>query len=197
MRASTWCGQFLSKFLPQYDQVFPRIAREVPVCQFLFIDPSAGGGIVSQHLRARLERAFAQHGLNSADHCVFSPRMSTTRFSASLSHSNVFLDSIGWSGCNTTLESLGHDLPIVTMDYPLMRARHSLAILRQMGIDETIAASVDEYVQIAVRLAHDTAWRDAIRSKIATRKQSLFRDRAPIVALEDFLAHAARSPRAG
>jgi predicted O-linked N-acetylglucosamine transferase (SPINDLY family) len=32
-----WCGQSLSKYLPQYDAVFPRIARKLGDCQFIFI----------------------------------------------------------------------------------------------------------------------------------------------------------------
>lgn len=35
----------------------------------------------------------------------------------------------------------------------MMRGRHSLAILRLMGIADTVAGSADEYVEIAVRLA--------------------------------------------
>ena len=37
-----WCGQSLFKYLPQFDQVFPRIAREVGDCQFVFIQLSNG-----------------------------------------------------------------------------------------------------------------------------------------------------------
>ena len=32
-----WCAQSLFKYLPQYDEVFPRIAREAGDCQFVFI----------------------------------------------------------------------------------------------------------------------------------------------------------------
>ena len=122
--------------------------------------------------------------------------MSPARFSAALSLSDVFLDSIGWSGCNTTLESTAHDLPIVTLPTPLMRGRHTLAILRQMGITETIADTVDDYIEIAVRLAHDTAWRDWIGASIAERKHRLFRDHSTVRALESFLQLAARTPPA-
>ena len=46
-----------------------------------------------------------------------------------------------WSGGNTTLEGLQHDLPIITIAVPLMRGRHTTGILREMGIEETIAGS--------------------------------------------------------
>ena len=37
-----WCGQSLYKYLPRFDQVFPRIAREVRDCQFVFIKYEPG-----------------------------------------------------------------------------------------------------------------------------------------------------------
>ena len=67
-----WCGQSLFKYLPQYDEVFPRIARRCSDCQFVFIAPS-GRSVVTDLFRARLERAFAAAGLKAADHCVFLP----------------------------------------------------------------------------------------------------------------------------
>ena len=105
---------------------------------------------------------------------------------------DIFLDSIGWSGCNSTLESLSYNLPIVTMQGSLMRGRHSTAILRKMGITETVANNVDEFITIAARLANHSEARDALSRKIASNKHCLFRDRKCIEALEDFLDHAAR-----
>ena len=38
-----------------------------------------------------------------------------------------------------------------------MRGRHSAAILRMMGVTETVATTIDEYVAIAARLGQDFA----------------------------------------
>jgi hypothetical protein len=51
----------------------------------------------------------------------------------------VGVGDIGWTGCKSSLESLPFDLPIVTLTGPLMRGRHSTAILGLMGVTETIA----------------------------------------------------------
>jgi glycosyl transferase family 41 len=123
--------------------------------------------------------------------------MSQDRFVAAMGQCDVFLDSIGWSGCNSTLESLAHNLPIVTMPGPLMRARHSLAILAMMGLTGTIASSTDDYIAIAARLGLDVAWRDTLREATARSKHRLYRDGSSIAALEDFLDRVARQgPRA-
>jgi len=188
-----WCAQSLPKYLPQYDQVFPRIAREARDCQFTFIE-FPGGAQITGLFRERLERAFAAFGLKAADHCVFLPRLKPQEFVAAIGACDAVLDSIGWSGCNSVLESLVHDLPIVTMTGPLMRGRHATAILTMMDVQDTVTASVDGYVAAAVRIARDAGWRSALRSKIARNKHRLYRDSACIAALEDFLAAQVRGP---
>ena len=70
---------------------------------------------------------------------MFLDRLSQSKFVAAAGLADVFLDSIGWSGCNSALESLTHDLPIVTLAGPMMRGRHSAAILEMLGVPETIA----------------------------------------------------------
>jgi predicted O-linked N-acetylglucosamine transferase (SPINDLY family) len=102
------------------------------------------------------------------------------------------LDSIGWSGCNSTLESLAHNRPIVTFAGELMRGRHTAAILQMMGLGETTARTVDDYVAIAVRLGRSAAERAAVSARIAAGKHRVYGDRACIAALEAFLDDAAR-----
>ena len=186
-----WCGQSLSKYLPQFDQVFPRIAREVGDCQFAFIQHRVGE-CVTGLFRKRIEQAFAAFGLRAADHCAISPRLDAHRFAAAIGVCDIVLDSIGWSGCNSTLESLQFDLPIVIMTGPLMRGRHTTAIFKMMGVEETITKTIDDYVSTAVRLVRDISWRMAIRHKISQNKHRLFRDTACVSALEEFLNQAAR-----
>lgn len=107
------------------------------------------------------------------------------------------LDSIGWSGCNSTLESLQHNLPIVTMTGSLMRGRHTAAILKMMGVTETIASTIDEYVSTAIHLARDVPRRMAVKNKISENKHRVYRDTTCISALEDFLIRTTRGESGG
>ena len=186
-----WSAQSLYKYLPQYDEVFARIALAVGDCQFVFLR-HFGAPRVTSIVRARLEHAFAAVGLRADDHCVFLDRMSQSKFVAAAGLSDMFLDSVGWSGCNSALESLARALPVVTLEGPTMRGRHCAAILRMLGVTDTIAKTVDDYVAIAVRLATDPQAREAISSRMAENKQRLYRDRAPVTALENFLETAVR-----
>jgi predicted O-linked N-acetylglucosamine transferase (SPINDLY family) len=185
-----WCGQSLYKYLPQYDEVFPRIAREVENSRFIFIE-FADGRYVTELFRKRLDSAFARFGLKASDYIVVLPRMRQDQFIAATGESDIGLDSCEWSGGNTTLESLVHDLPIVTMPGALMRGRHTTAILRMMRVTDTITATVDDYVSTAIRLAHDPSWRVSLRERIAQSKYRLYKDKSCISALEDFLFRVA------
>ena len=186
-----WCGQSLYKYLPQFDEIYPRIAQRVGDCQFVFIQYGKGTYLDEQFLE-RLDKAFASFGLTAADHCVLLPRLDEQRFVAAIGQCDIVLDSIGWSGCNTTLEGLHHDLPVVTMTAPLMRGRHTTAILEMMGVHETIAKTVDDYVSIAIRLARDLPWRMDVKAKVAASKHRIYRDAACVSALQDFLDRVAR-----
>ncbi len=100
-----WCGQSLYKYLPRHDEIFPRIAAAAGDTQFVFIEH--GSRFVTALFRMRLEQAFAALGLRATDHCVLLPRMDIQRFLAVMGVCDVFLDSLGWSGFNTAMESSG------------------------------------------------------------------------------------------
>lgn len=186
-----WCAQSLPKYLPQFDDVFARIAAEVPNSQFAFIE-FGGGGDVTKLFKARLARSFAAIGLKAEDHCVFLPRLAPDRFMAAIGQCDVVLNSIGWSGCNSILESLFHDLPVVAFEGEWMRGRHAAAILEMMQIEGTTARSLKEYVSIASALGRDEVWPSQMSARIAANKRRVYRDADCIERLEAFFEAAVR-----
>ncbi len=188
-----WSGQALYKYLPQYDAVFPRIAAAVGACQFVFIG-FAKSAEVTAAFRKRLGHAFAVAGLDPEQYCVFLPPMSRQRFVAAAALADVVLDTPGWSGGKSTLDCLAGDPAIVTLPGRFMRGRHTAAILRRIGGEATIAASLDEYVDIAVRLGRDPGWRTQQRLAVAQGKSRAFADMEYIRALETFLVAAVTPP---
>jgi protein O-GlcNAc transferase len=186
-----FCAQSLFKYLPQYDGVFARIAREADNCQFAFIQGKSVH--LNNQFRNRLLKAFAREGLRGEDHVVLLPHLDPERYHAMNRLADIFLDSIGWSGCNSTMEAIACDLPIVTMPGKFMRGRHSLAILNMMGVEETIAANVEEYISLAVKLALDVPRRQEVAAKIAANKHKIYGDLSCIAGLEEFLETAVRS----
>jgi protein O-GlcNAc transferase len=176
----------LFKHLPQYDGVFPSIAKSNPNSQFVFIENEAVSAEAAHDFKIRLADAFRQHALEPNEYIHFVPHQGLQEFIGLLTLSDVYLDCIGWSGGMTTLEALGCMLPIVTMPGQFMRGRHAYGCLKRIGVGETVAEGIEDYVNVAVRLGLDKAWRKAVISKQAANLDSLYDDRDCIVELEKF-----------
>lgn len=185
------CCQNLCKYLPQYDEVYARIAKQVRDCQFIFLSFKRSESI-TEEFRLRIKHVFHQFNINADDYLIFLPVLDTAHYLALNRLSDVYLDSIEWSGCNSTLEAISCNLPIVTFPGKLMRGRHSSAILTMMGLKETTASDLNGYIELAVRLGLDTEWRKQISAKVAARKHLVYRDKTCIAGLEDFLETAVK-----
>jgi predicted O-linked N-acetylglucosamine transferase (SPINDLY family) len=179
-----WVGHQAATFLPQHDDIYARIAERVPDSQMVFIETRGASAISA--FRERMERAFSARGLSFSSRSVILPPLQPPEFAAVTRLMDVGLDTIGWSGCNTTLETLMYDVPVVTLPGRRTRTRHAFAFLTMMGVTETIAKSSDDFVEIAVRLGNDSIWRRTISEKIASTKARCYRDRECITALEEF-----------
>lgn len=179
------CCQNLFKYLPQYDCIFPKIALNAPHARFVFIECAVSE--ITQRFQVRLDLIFKNHGMTATNHVSFVPPLGAAAYKALNASADIYLDSIGWSGGNTTLESLPFNVPIVTFPGAFMRGRHTYAILKMMGVEDTIATSVDDYVSIAVRLANDRQWREDVSARVLRNKHRVYKDRECIEGLEKFL----------
>lgn len=177
--------QSLYKYLPQYDYIFAEIAQCVSQAQFVFL-ASPTGDYITAKFQQRLHRAFANYGLDSQKYCVILPRLSAADYANLNLLSDVFLDTIGWSGGNTTLEAIACNLPIVTLPSEFMRGRHAYAMLQVLEVLDTIAKNEMEYVEIAVRLGINSQWRQEIVQRMSDRHDALYGDQASVQALEVF-----------
>jgi len=176
------CVQSLFKYLPRYDFVFSEIAKSVPSAQFVFVARPDGLGA---KLLQRLKKAFEKEGLDADRHFIMLPYLSHANFLGLCRSSDVFLDSIGFTGCVTVLDALEHSLPVVTVRGAYMRGRQSSAMLNILELQELIAEDANDYVQKVVKLANDAEYRRSIRERIAMHKHKLYRNDAVIKALED------------
>jgi len=183
------CCQTLYKYLPRYDEVFPRIAQQAGDCQFLFSSLPEINSIIEQ-FKARIFRKFKEFNLDANNYVVFLPVLDKVKYKQLNRLCDVFLDPIGWSGCTSTLEAIDCNLPVVASPGSLMRGRESAAILTMMGVMETIVNSLDDYVSLAVNLAKDSEWRNKISYKIENNKHIIYKDITCITALEDFFEKA-------
>ena len=60
-------------------------------------------------------------------------------------------------------------------------------MVKILDIEETIASSKKEYIEIAVKLASDINFRNSIVNKMKKHKNKLFNDDKPVRFLEDVI----------
>lgn len=175
--------QTLFKYLPQHDYIFPSIASRVQLAKFAFVEYKQA---ITDKFKQRLKKAFAEFGLNSEDFCLFLPRVDFEEYLNRNAVSDIYLDTLGFSGGNTALQAVVCNLPIVTHPGEFMRGRLAYGILKMLGVEDTIAYSEREYIEIAVRLAEEPDWRRSIVEKIKANQDRIFEDKSCVEALEQF-----------
>jgi protein O-GlcNAc transferase len=176
--------QALFKYLPQYDYIVARIAQQVPQSQFVFI--SSPSALVTQQFQERLQTTFAAFDLNSNNYCVFLPRLSESDYLNVNLLSDIFLDSLGWSGGVTTLKAIACNLPIVTCPRELMRSRHSSGILKALELSDLVVEAEEQYIELAVSLGQNTNRRHDMLDCMLISIQKLYQDKTCVKALESF-----------
>jgi protein O-GlcNAc transferase len=105
------------------------------------------------------------------------------------------LDTVHWSGGNTSLDALASGLPVVTRPGALMRSRQSRAMLEIVGAPELVAPDFEGQVATAVRVGRDPEARRALAGRILENRGALFGRDEPIRALEAFLERVVAETR--
>ena len=147
------CQQSI-KFDPADDALLVQIAKRVGSCEFWLVIPEKLGWTAVK-LRDRLARAFRAGGLDPADYLRLTPWLPSGQFLGFLDAMDISLDSPAFSGYTTAWQAVHRGLPIVTLAGRYLRQRLASGVLRQIGMEDQIARSSEEYVDLATNLAHE------------------------------------------
>jgi predicted O-linked N-acetylglucosamine transferase (SPINDLY family) len=176
--------QSIFKYLPQHDDLFVHIARQIPNALFVFI--SNQSAFATERFRHRLRAAFSAYDLEADHFCHFVPQLNFSDFLSLNMAADVLLDTLEWSGGKTTLEALSCGVPVVTCPGRFMRGRHAYAMLKTVGVPETIGSDKAGYIRIAVRLARDPSFYADVKSKLKRGCHKLYDDQEFMSRLEIF-----------
>lgn len=182
------CPQTLFKFHPDFDAILASILEADPDGMLVLIEakvPTWGS-----MLRERLSPTM---GTRFMDRVRFLPQQGTPEFLALIACADVMLDTVHFNGMNTSLEAFAVGTPVVTWPRAFQRGRHTAGMYRRMGMAELVADSADGYVERAVRLGRDRAWRARMRSEILARCGVLYRDTSVVRQFENFFIDALAS----
>jgi protein O-GlcNAc transferase len=179
------CPQSLFKIHPDNDAIyFDIMARDEKAVLLFFQSDHAA---ITKAFADRLMKGMADRGLVPRNQIKFLPRMDAASFRGVLSLANVVLDTLHWSGGNTSLDALSVSAPIVTLPGEFMRGRQTAAMLRAMNASELIANDHAAYVDNAIALASDNVMRENLRQKLIANRGAIFDCTEPVKKLAEHL----------
>jgi protein O-GlcNAc transferase len=187
------CPQSLFKLHPAMDAIFARLLATDPEGVLLFFQSPARA--LTEQFAARVQRALAAAGVPARGQLKFLPRVAAADFRRIVSVADVVLDTIHWSGGNTSLDVLAAGTPVVALPGRFMRGRQTAAMLRMAGLESLVADDADDYVSLAIELARDRDRNQHVREAIAAGRGALFGQREPIAALAEALLQAGAGER--
>ncbi|TWB46141.1 tetratricopeptide repeat protein [Nitrospirillum pindoramense] len=109
-------------------------------------------GLDEAPVQARILEQFRAGGIDAA-RLDFLGATTQAEHVACMQRVDIALDPFPFAGSTTTLESLWMCLPVVTLTGQTFSGRHSTCFLSVLGLTSLMATTVQEYVDIAVRLA--------------------------------------------
>ncbi len=177
-----FCAQNLFKIHPELDRPFAEILARDPKGRLLLLHGS------DPHWAELLMQRWRPAMGEALDRVIVLPRQSHADYMNLLALSDVSLDSLPFSGGNTTYQALAMGTPVVTLPGRFLRGRLSLAIYAKAGIMDLVAKDAGDYVELALRAANDRAWRAGIMARIEAASGVIFDDREYLMDVERFLA---------
>ena len=167
------------KLLPDNDLRMVALAHAAPTAQFILFDSQFGG--VNDAIRTRLETTFDAHDVNPA-RLHWQPMTDRARFLQMAQACDVALDSLAFSGGNTTLDALIMGLPLVSSPGEFMRGRQSSAMLAALGLEHCVV-SADAIAETAANFLLHREARKAFSAVLSERLDDYLLDDAPLKAL--------------
>jgi len=153
-----------AKITPQVVEVWAQVFKRLPQARLVL----KYRGMDDASVTGRLADLFAGCGIDPArlEFLGFSAHSETL---AQYRRVDVALDSFPYNGGLTTCEALWMGVPVVTCPGETFASRHSLSHLSNVGLTETVAGSLEEYVELAVSLAGDLSRLAALRAGLRDR----------------------------
>lgn len=161
----TFCSfNNLAKVSSKSIGLWSEILKRVPQSRLLMKTPSFD----DHNVVKRYQQLFELHGI-ACERLHFEGQSPPREMIGRYSGVDIQLDTFPYSGGLTTLESLWMGVPVVTLPGQLFSSRHSLTHLMNVGLGECVAATPDEFITIACRLAGDLERLSELRAGLRKR----------------------------
>lgn len=176
------CVQNVKKVHPDFDEIIEGILEKDPKGVVAFLGDKHD--IITKSLAERIKSKCGMH----ADRIIILDRQEKEGYFNILNLAEVVLDTLYYNGgANTNADAFALNKPVVTMPVDFHRGRYTAAAYQQMGIKGLIAGSIEEYIDLAVRVATDLTFHEKVTKSIEENKCKFFEDQEAVAELESFM----------
>ena len=166
------CPQSLWKIHPDNDRLFAQILAANPRAMLVFFGGWHPAPI--DRFMQRLKLTLDASGIPIRERTRVLPQVGHDDYLRINMLCDAMIDTLHWSGGNSSLDALASSLPVVTLPGAFMRGRQSAGMLSLLGVPELIAADHAGYLAITARLCADETWRRELRARIDAAQARLF-----------------------
>ena len=101
---------------------------------------------------------------------VFMPKLPHDEYLARYRHADLFLDTAPYNAHTTASDAIWAGCPVLTVAGETFASRVAASLAMHLGMPELVAADERAFVETAVRVGRDRAFRDALHAKLAERR---------------------------
>lgn len=131
-------------------RMWAEIMKRVPESRLTF---KYGDRFESEWLCERMRSVFATAGVDPARLTLLPMMKTVVEHLQAIGNVDIALDTFPYQGTHTTLETLTMSVPVITLCGETYVRRASSALMMRLGLNDLVAHSPDEYVNLAVELA--------------------------------------------
>ena len=171
-----------AKLTPRFWGTVAAILHRVPSARLLIHQNSRDIESTASPSRQSQLSSLSQRGIDPARISFAGIRDHAAHFDV-VATSDVALDTFPYSGTTTTGDCLWMGVPVITLTCQTHAGRVGYSMLSRLGLEQWAASTEEEYVNLAVRLASDTARLANIRSHLRDRMRvSVLTDARAVMA---------------
>lgn len=153
-----------SKLSPTTIRIWSKVLHAIPNSRLLLKSKDTKLILTQSNIKT----AFRIHNIDEERIFFADTDISRSDHLSAYNNIDIALDPIPYNGTTTTCEALWMGVPVLTLVGKMHRQRVSYSILKNIGVEDTIAYSEDEFVEIARYLANNISQLTELRHKVST-----------------------------
>ena len=179
------CPQSTNKIHPDFIDAIESILTRVAHIHLVFLKGRKKKW--TEMLQLRLKNTVSSHVYGRIH---FVSRMSNMHFLQLISDADVMLHPFPFGGSKTSADGIAVGTPVVVLKTQYLRGRMAYSFFATMKYEETVATTIDDYVEIAVKLGRNITFRKTVSKTMKKRSSVIWERKKYIESWNRFLKRA-------